>query len=71
MVEPQWPHFRRSMGTVLAQQGYRGRAWREHAEIARLVLSGDADGAGRAAETHAVQAGIETERHLTRAEERE
>ncbi len=63
-IAAQWPHFRRSMGTVLEADSYRRRAWSEHTEIARLVLAGDAAGAEAAAYEHAVNAGKETERRL-------
>ena len=63
-IAAQWPHFRRSMGTVLEADSYRRRAWSEHTEIARLILAGDAAGAGDAAYEHAVTAGKETERRL-------
>ena len=63
-IASQWPHFRRSMGTVLEADSYRQRAWSEHGEIARLVLNGDAAGAEAAAYEHAINAGKETERRL-------
>jgi DNA-binding GntR family transcriptional regulator len=63
-IAAQWPHFRRSMGTVLEADSYRQRAWSEHTEIARLVLAGDPAGAEKAAYEHAVNAGKETERRL-------
>jgi DNA-binding GntR family transcriptional regulator len=65
-IAAQWPHFRRSMGTVLEADSYRRRAWSEHTEIARLVLAGDAAGAEEAAYGHAINAGKETERRLLR-----
>ena len=60
LLAPQWPHLRRSMMTVLEAEPYRLRAWKEHAEIASLVLAGDADGAEAAASRHAITAGEET-----------
>lgn len=60
VLDPQWPHLRRSMITVLEARSYRSRAWEEHAEIARLVLAGDAEAASRAARRHAETAGEET-----------
>jgi DNA-binding GntR family transcriptional regulator len=63
-IASQWPHFRRSMGTVLQADSYRRRAWAEHIEIARLVLERDAPGAEAAAYEHAINAGKETERRL-------
>lgn len=67
LVAPQWPHLRRSMMTVLEAQPYRQRAWDEHAEIARLVLDGDADGVETAASRHAIVAGEETALRLRSA----
>jgi DNA-binding GntR family transcriptional regulator len=69
LVAPQWPHLRRSMMTVLEARSYRVRAWEEHAEIARLVLSGDADGAEAAASRHAIAAGEETALRLRGADQ--
>ncbi|TDR89945.1 GntR family transcriptional regulator [Enterovirga rhinocerotis] len=60
ILDPQWPHLRRSMLTVLEGGSYRRRAWEEHAEIARLVLAGDAEAASRASRRHAEIAGEET-----------
>ena len=65
-IAGQWPHLRRSMGTVLELESYRVRAWAEHAGLARLILAGDAEGAGAAAYAHAASAGAETEQRLTR-----
>ncbi len=64
MLAAQWPHLRRSMGTVLEIDRYRDRAWAEHAEIARLILAGDPAAAAAAAK-HAEAAGRETELRLT------
>lgn len=69
LLDPQWPHLRRSMMTVLEASSYRQRAWHEHAEIARLVLAGDADGAEATARRHAIVAGEETARRLRGTEE--
>ena len=63
-IGPQWPHLRRSMGTVLASGPYRERAWHEHAAIACAILSGDADAASAAAIDHAETAGRETSQWL-------
>ena len=68
VIAAQWPHLRRSMGTVLEVDSYRERAWREHEEIARLILAGDADGAAKAAIRHAEAAGRETEQRLLPAQ---
>lgn len=64
IIEPQWPHLRRSMATVLATPGYRERAWAEHAEIMAHVLAGDEAGAEKAARDHALNAGVTTEQRL-------
>jgi DNA-binding GntR family transcriptional regulator len=63
-VAPQWPHFKRSMGAVLGDADWHARAWAEHALILERVLAGDADGAERAARSHAHRAGAETARTL-------
>jgi DNA-binding GntR family transcriptional regulator len=71
-VAAQWPHFKRSMGAVLDDPEQRPLVWREHQEIMRLVLAGDAAGAERAAQRHTDRAGAETARRLgqsTRASE--
>ena len=65
-IAPQWPHLRRSMMAVLQAESYRRRAWAEHAEIARLVLAGDAAAAEQAAAEHAEDAGRQTEQRLLR-----
>ncbi len=65
-IASQWPHMRRSMGAVLQTDSYRRRAWAEHAEIARLILAGDAEAAATAAYEHADHAGRETEQRLQR-----
>jgi len=51
-VSAQWLHLKRAMGVVLADNSLRPRIWHEHAEIARLILAGDAAGAEAAARTH-------------------
>lgn len=63
-IAAQWPHMRRSMGTVLEADSYRRRAWAEHAAIAALILRGDADAAATAAFQHADSAGKLTEQRL-------
>ena len=63
-VAEQWPHFRRSMGLVLATPDMRTRVWIEHAEILDAVLSGDATEAGRRARHHTHTAGEDTARRL-------
>jgi DNA-binding GntR family transcriptional regulator len=66
-VAAQWPHFKRSMGAVLDDPEQRPLVWREHEEIMRLVLAGDAAGAESAARRHTDRAGAETARRLARS----
>jgi DNA-binding GntR family transcriptional regulator len=63
-VAEQWPHFRRSMGIVLADPAIRRRIWTEHADILERVLAGDPRGAETAARHHTERAGEETGRTL-------
>jgi DNA-binding GntR family transcriptional regulator len=63
-VAEQWPHFRRSMGIVLADPAIRRRIWTEHADILERVLAGDLRGAETAARHHTERAGEETGRTL-------
>lgn len=63
-VAEQWPHFRRSMGIVLAHPAMRRRVWAEHADILERVLAGDALAAESAARRHTERAGEETGRTL-------
>ncbi len=63
-VAEQWPHFRRSMGLVLATPDMRARVWIEHGQIVEAVLSGDATEAGRRARRHTAAAGEDTARRL-------
>ena len=63
-VTEQWPHFRRSMGLVLATADMRTRVWVEHAAIIDAVLAGDAAEAGRRARRHTAAAGEDTARRL-------
>lgn len=51
-VAEQWPHFRRSMGLVLATPEVRARVWSEHAQILEAILTGNAAMAGRVAREH-------------------
>ena len=51
ITEPLWPHLLRSMHTVLADQNYWKRVWREHSQIADAVINGDAEQAGILAAT--------------------
>jgi DNA-binding GntR family transcriptional regulator len=66
-VAAQWPHLKRSMGTVLDDPEQRPLVWAEHQEILRLVLAGDAAGAERAARGHTDRAGAETARRLSQS----
>lgn len=66
-VEPQWPHFKRSMAAVLDEPEQRPLVWHEHAEIMRLVLDGNAAGAESAARHHTDRAGAETARRLAQS----
>ena len=66
-VAAQWPHFKRSMGIVLDDPEQRPLVWREHAEIMRLVLAGDASGAENAARHHTDRAGAENARRLAQS----
>ena len=63
-VAEQWPHFRRSMGLVLATTDMRARVWVEHRGIVEAVLAGDAAEAGRRARRHTASAGEDTARRL-------
>jgi DNA-binding FadR family transcriptional regulator len=56
--------MRRSMAAVLAELDYREAAWREHADIAAHILSGNARAAEAAALAHALNAGRMTEERL-------
>lgn len=64
MVQPHWPHLRRSMATVLDMAAYRSQAWTEHAAIVAHVLAGKAGAAEEAARNHAVIAGRTTEERI-------
>jgi DNA-binding GntR family transcriptional regulator len=66
-IAAQWPHLKRSMGAVLDDLEQRPLVWAEHREILRLVLSGDAAGAERAARGHTDRAGGETARRLSQS----
>jgi DNA-binding GntR family transcriptional regulator len=59
-VAEQWPHFRRSMGLVLASVEMRTRVWAEHREILDAILAGDTRRAGRLARGHTARAGEDT-----------
>jgi DNA-binding GntR family transcriptional regulator len=72
-VAHQWPHFRRSMGLVLASSGAQTQFWAEHAAILTAVLAGDAAEAEALARRHTAGAGeatarrLESDRHVTRS----
>jgi DNA-binding GntR family transcriptional regulator len=68
MIEPQWPHMRRSMATVLLELDYRQNAWAEHETIAAHILSGNAKTAESSALAHAMSAGRMTEERLKATE---
>ncbi len=68
-VAEQWPHFRRSMGLVLATTDMRVRVWAEHRDILDAILSGDSVLAGRLARAHTAQAGQDTARRIDRVTE--
>jgi DNA-binding GntR family transcriptional regulator len=64
MVGAQWPHLMRSMAEALEPAAYRARAWKEHRQIAHLILAGEAGKAETAAKEHTEAAGRETETRL-------
>lgn len=66
-VAEVWPHFMRSMGTVLADPAIRERVWREHADILDQVLAGDTVRAKAAARRHTELVGEETAASLERS----
>jgi len=66
-VSAQWPHLKRSMGTVLEDAEQRPLVWAEHKEILRLILAGDAAGAEQAARRHTDRAGAETARRVAQS----
>lgn len=55
-VEPLWPHFMRSMGSVLTSPQRRDDTWREHLAIAEAISRGRAEAAEQAARFHVEQA---------------
>lgn len=63
-VAAQWLHLKRSMAVVLGTPGRRPQIWTEHADIARLVLEGDAAGAEAAARAHTDRSARDTARRL-------
>jgi DNA-binding GntR family transcriptional regulator len=65
-VADQWPHFMRSMGSVLTEPSIRQRIWNEHAQILAAVLDGNADKAATLMRHHVAGAGEDTARRLER-----
>lgn len=65
LADGAWPQIHRSMIVVLADPGYRGRAWQEHRVIVDAVLAGDPVRAAEASRAHAEEAGRLTHRRLT------
>jgi DNA-binding GntR family transcriptional regulator len=65
-VAEVWPHFMRSMGTVLADPAIRERVWREHGEIFEAILAGEPGLAAAAARRHTELIGEETAASLER-----
>ncbi|CTQ52910.1 L-lactate utilization operon repressor [Roseibium album] len=63
-VSEQWPQFTRSMAAVLDDEDHRSVIWNEHAEIAALVLSGDAELAEARSKEHARRAGEEIRQRI-------
>lgn len=59
-----WPHMVRAMRAVLEERGARQPIWDEHGAIARAVLDGDGDRAGRLATKHTNTAAITTHDRL-------
>lgn len=59
-VQEVWPHFMRSMGTVLSDPAIRERVWREHNEILTQILAGEPTRARAAARRHTELIGEET-----------
>ena len=65
-VAEQWPHFRRSMGLVLATPEVRARVWSEHSQILEAILAGNSVLAGQLARGHTARAGEETAGRIER-----
>jgi DNA-binding GntR family transcriptional regulator len=65
-IADQWPHFMRSMGSVLTEPSIRKRIWSEHAQILAAVLDGNADKAATLMRHHVAGAGEDTARRLER-----
>lgn len=65
-ISDQWPHFMRSMGSVLTEPKIRQRVWSEHAHILAAVLDGKPDKAATLMRHHVAGAGEDTARRLER-----
>lgn len=65
-IADQWPHFMRSMGSVLTDPGIRRRVWSEHAHVLAAVLDGNSDKAATLMRHHVAGAGEDTARRLER-----
>jgi DNA-binding GntR family transcriptional regulator len=65
-IADQWPHFMRSMGSVLTEPSIRKRVWSEHAHVLAAVLDGNADKAATLMRHHVAGAGEDTARRLER-----
>lgn len=65
-IADQWPHFMRSMGSVLTEPSIRKRIWNEHAQILAAVLDGNADKAATLMRHHVAGAGEDTARRIER-----
>jgi DNA-binding GntR family transcriptional regulator len=66
MISDQWPHFMRSMGSVLTETTIRQRVWSEHAHVLAAVLDGNPDKAATLMRHHVAGAGEDTARRLER-----
>lgn len=65
-ISDQWPHFMRSMGSVLTEPSIRQRIWNEHARILDAVLDGNSDKAATLMRHHVAGAGEDTARRIER-----
>jgi DNA-binding GntR family transcriptional regulator len=65
-ISDQWPHFMRSMGSVLTEPKIRQRVWSEHALVLAAVLEGKPDKAATLMRHHVAGAGEDTARRLER-----
>lgn len=71
LIEPtlalHWQHLRRYMGVVLNRDQARAAIWREHEQIVDAIGAGDAEGARRLAQAHALEASRDLGRRLAGA----